>query len=375
MALPFFPAGHGQPAGARLDGARITLIDPRRDASLPAGPEPGGHGAEAGGLRRLQSPRDWLPGRGRPGAGKRGRRRSGSEDGLDRRRHDRLPMTGSSWRRGWCLTTTRSRASRSTSWARTGSARFMRGPSMPPAPGPPRSLHRTGGTAIFSRPATEMKCAGAPLKHAFLIDDIARRRQRRQGQDGLYGAAGALFGVPIVAEKVRMLFQDRGIGTMMKRTLTAIDPGREARDLFHRKRTEEIDYDYLHVIPPQRAPEFIRQSGLAWADRWTDQGWVEVDPGHSAPPPPPRDLRAGRRGRGAQGQDRGEREMAGAGGRGSPRRRPRRHEGTETYDGYTSCPLITRIGRAMLVEFDYHDNLVPSFPGVIARSRSCGSAG
>lgn len=44
-------------------------------------------------------------------------------------------------------------------------------------------------------------------------------------------------------------------------------------------------------------------------------------------------------------------------------------EGRETparYNGYTSCPMITRIGRAMLVEFDYNDNLVPSFPGVIA---------
>jgi sulfide:quinone oxidoreductase len=38
----------------------------------------------------------------------------------------------------------------------------------------------------------------------------------------------------------------------------------------------------------------------------------------------------------------------------------------ETYNGYTSCPLITRVGRAMLVEFDYNDNLVPSFPGIIA---------
>ena len=36
------------------------------------------------------------------------------------------------------------------------------------------------------------------------------------------------------------------------------------------------------------------------------------------------------------------------------------------YTGYTSCPLITRLGRAMLVEFDYQNNLVPSFPGVIA---------
>lgn len=43
--------------------------------------------------------------------------------------------------------------------------------------------------------------------------------------------------------------------------------------------------------------------------------------------------------------------------------------GTESplsYDGYTSCPLITRLGRAMLVEFDYRNNLVPSFPGVVA---------
>ena len=41
-------------------------------------------------------------------------------------------------------------------------------------------------------------------------------------------------------------------------------------------------------------------------------------------------------------------------------------ESTARYDGYTSCPLITRVGRAMLVEFDYKDNLVPSFPGLIA---------
>jgi sulfide:quinone oxidoreductase len=39
---------------------------------------------------------------------------------------------------------------------------------------------------------------------------------------------------------------------------------------------------------------------------------------------------------------------------------------TAAYEGYTSCPLITQLGRAMLVEFDYENNLVPSFPGVIA---------
>lgn len=38
----------------------------------------------------------------------------------------------------------------------------------------------------------------------------------------------------------------------------------------------------------------------------------------------------------------------------------------ESYEGYTSCPLITRLGRAMLIEFDYDNNLVYSFPGFIA---------
>ena len=36
------------------------------------------------------------------------------------------------------------------------------------------------------------------------------------------------------------------------------------------------------------------------------------------------------------------------------------------YDSYTSCPLNTRVGQAMLVEFDYENNLLPSFPGLIA---------
>jgi sulfide:quinone oxidoreductase len=58
--------------------------------------------------------------------------------------------------------------------------------------------------------------------------------------------------------------------------------------------------------------------------------------------------------------------MAGAGGRGSPVAAIEGREGTEVYDGYTSCPLITRVGRAMLVEFDYTTTSSPAFPGMIA---------
>ena len=85
-----------------------------------------------------------------------------------------------------------------------------------------------GGTGLFTRPATEMKCAGAPLKHTFLIDDIARRAGNAGKMNMVYAAPqGSLFGVPIVAEKVRMLFGERGVETRMKHTLKAIDAGRE----------------------------------------------------------------------------------------------------------------------------------------------------
>ena len=141
-----------------------------------------------------------------------------------------------------------------------------------------RKFTEEGGIGIFTRPATEMKCAGAPLKHAFLIDDIARRAGNTGKMNMIYTAPqSSLFGVPIVAEKVRMLFEDRGINTIMQRTLTALDAGAKRATFATGDGNEEIDYDYIHVIPPQRAPDFIRQSGLSWSDKWTDQGWVEVD--------------------------------------------------------------------------------------------------
>jgi sulfide:quinone oxidoreductase len=234
-----------------------------------------------------------------------------------------------------------------------------------------------GGIGLFTRPATEMKCAGAPLKHTFLIEDIASRG-RAAGKYEIHYAAPqqALFSVPIVHEKLRMLFEQRAISPHYGRTLKSVDPGAR-RATFVQTKVDpatklevkvdvEMPYDYLHVIPPQRAPEVIRQSGLSWADKWTDQGWVEVD------------MKTLRHRRyhdifalgDVAGVPKGKTAasvkwmvpvvvdhlVAAIEGR----------EGTAVYDGYTSCPMITRVGRAMLIEFDYHNNLVPSFPGVIA---------
>ncbi|WP_126975489.1 NAD(P)/FAD-dependent oxidoreductase [Frigidibacter oleivorans] len=238
-----------------------------------------------------------------------------------------------------------------------------------------RRYAEEGGVGLFTRPATEMKCAGAPLKHTFLIDDIAQRAAPGKHEIRYACPQAALFSVPIVAEKVRMLFGERGIATHYGHTLTAIDPGtrratfatvtRDAAGVETRSDTQ-LDYDYLHVIPPQRAPEVIRQSGLSWADKWVDQGWAEVDQKTLRHLRFPEvfaigDVAGVPKGKTAASvkwqvpvvEDHLVAAIAGG-------------EGTASYDGYTSCPLITRVGRAMLVEFDYNNNLVPSFPGVIA---------
>lgn len=234
-----------------------------------------------------------------------------------------------------------------------------------------------GGVGIFTRPNTEMKCAGAPLKHTFLIEDIASRGGAAGKYEIHYASnSKALFSVPIVHEKLRMLFEERAITPHYDHVLTAVDPGRKTATFatvttdpatkVETKGQVEMPYDYLHVIPPQRAPEVIRQSGLSWADKWTDQGWVEVDQSTLRHLRYPEVFALGD----VAGVPKGKTAasvkwqvpvvedhlIAAIEGR----------EGTEVYGGYTSCPMITRVGRAMLVEFDYKNNLVPSFPGIIA---------
>ncbi len=224
-----------------------------------------------------------------------------------------------------------------------------------------------GGHALFSRPATEMKCAGAPLKYTFLTDDYLRRKGTRDASQITYAAhAGGLFGVPVVNEKVKILFRRQGFDVCWHHVLQAVDMDRKVATFATQEGTEDIEYDFFNVIPPQRAPQVIRDSGLSWEDRWTDQGWIEVDMGTLRHARYPNvfgigDINGVPKGKTAASvkwhlpvvEDHLVSELAG-------------REGTTIYNGYTSCPLITRVGRAMLVEFDYQDNLVPSFPGIVA---------
>ncbi|HTN31614.1 MAG TPA: FAD-dependent oxidoreductase [Pseudomonas sp.] len=225
-----------------------------------------------------------------------------------------------------------------------------------------------GGVGVFLRPGTEMKCAGAPLKYTFVTEDYLTRRGNRGKAEIIYNANNkALFSVPIVSEKVRMLFQQRDIKVNYDRVLQSIDPGRRIATFRTPEGTTELGYDFINVIPPMKAPDVVRNSPLPWQQgAWGTEGWLEVDKhtlrhvrysnvfgvGDIAGVPKGKTAASVK----WQVPVAVEHLLADIAGT----------ESTARYDGYTSCPLITRLGRAMLIEFDYQNNLTPSFPGVIA---------
>lgn len=226
----------------------------------------------------------------------------------------------------------------------------------------------TGGVGLFGRPAGEMKCAGAPLKYTFITDDHLRRRNQRSKAELIYMAQSkSLFGVPIVAEKVRMLFQDRGVKVQHEHVIQSIDLGRRIATYRTPGGTAEQTYDFINVVPPMRAPDVVRNSPLPWTEGpFAADGWMEVDRNtlrhkRYANVFGVGDIAGVPKGKTAASV-KWQVPVAVAHLIGDLTGQP----SSESYNGYTSCPLITRLGQAMLIEFDYQDNLVHSFPGVIA---------
>ncbi len=222
----------------------------------------------------------------------------------------------------------------------------------------------TGGVGLFGRPETEMKCAGAPLKITFITDDKARRQGRRDAVELKYNAHNpTVFAVPTVNDKVTEMFAERDIAVNYAHVLKAIDPGGRTATYATEAGDVVLDYDFIHVVPPMRAPDAVRNSPLPWQEgEFAADGWVEADRATLRHPRYPNvfaigDIAGVPRGKTAASVKSQvpvvvENLVAETAGR-TPQ---------ATYNGYTSCPMVTGYGTAMLIEFDYDGTLVPSFP-------------
>ena len=217
-----------------------------------------------------------------------------------------------------------------------------------------------GGTALFTHPNTPIKCGGAPQKIMYLAEDYFRKQGIREKCQVVFGlATGSIFAVPKYAKTLNQIISDRKIDVRFQRNLVEVRPKtREA--VFQNLKTNEeevIPYDMLHVTPPMGPPDFIRQSALA-----NEQGWVDVDKftlqhnkypevfglGDSSSLPTSKTGAAIRKQAPVVAQnivDYIEGKVISA-----------------KYNGYTSCPLVTRYGRVVMAEFDYNGNPEETFP-------------
>ena len=224
------------------------------------------------------------------------------------------------------------------------------------------------GRAIFTQPPMPIKCAGAPQKVIYLSAD----HWTRQGVVGdidiqFHNAGGVLFGVKDYVPALRSYVDKYRIRLNFFHNLVAFDgPAKKAWIDVSKPDTAvervEVEFDMIHVTPPQCAPDFIAVSPLADAS-----GWVDVDQatlrhccyeniwslGDAMNAPSAKTAAAARK----QAPVVADNIIADINGR-SP---------VSQYDGYGSCPLTVERGKIVLAEFGYGGTLQPSFSAMADR--------
>ena len=234
-----------------------------------------------------------------------------------------------------------------------------------------------GGNAVFTQPTTPIKCGGAPQKIAYLSADYFRKNNLADKTNVVFATPGSvIFGVKPIAETLMKVIHRYNIhfkpfyapvkidGENREVTFKSVAPdendcvvneGNILGETMEGSAHIVMPFDMLHLAPPQRAPDFVKDSVLS-----NDAGWLDVDPGtlqHN--------------------------KFNNIFGLGDVAGLPTAKTGaairkqvpivvenlqrliqtqgisSHTYNGYSSCPLVTGYGKMVLAEFDYKKNFIP----------------
>lgn len=218
----------------------------------------------------------------------------------------------------------------------------------------------TGGRALFTHPATPIKCGGAPQKIMYLADNAFRRAGvREKSQVEFFIADPVIFKSKKYAESLLKVIARKDIQVHHRQHLIEIRPtSREAIfENLDTKTVESVQYDLLHVTPPMSAPDLLKRSPLGNKD-----GWVEVDKATLQHVRHPQifslgdcsSLPTSKTGAAIRKQAPVVATNIVSLLKGEPL--------TAQYDGYTSCPLVTGYGKLILAEFDYDLQPKETFP-------------
>lgn len=239
------------------------------------------------------------------------------------------------------------------------------------------------GNAVFTQPTTPIKCGGAPQKIMYLAEDYFRKKGIRDKTNVLYATPGTvIFGVPAFAKTLNKIIHDRDI--IFKPFYAPIRIDAENQDIYFQYSkpgesnctimegnplneeltgaTEiKVHYDMLHIAPPQTSPKFIQESKIS-IQEGPGKGWIDVDIhtmqhkrypnifsiGDVAHLPTAKTGAAIRKQAPVLVKNLLQLIHSGK-------------IGEESYDGYSSCPIVTGYGKMLLCEFKY-DNVQASDP-------------
>lgn len=240
-----------------------------------------------------------------------------------------------------------------------------------------------GGNAVFSQPSTPIKCGGAPQKIMYLAEEAFSKQGVRELTNVIYATpSSVIFGVKEFAKTLDEVIRRKKIITRFFYSPVKIDAEQKkiwfkytkpeediAKALegtsIHEKLVDdqfiEMSYDLLHIAPPQRAPDFIRNSSLAHQDG-PSKGWLNVDIHslqHTVYPSiyglgDVAALPTAKTGAAVRKQvpvvvNNILKQMG------------KNVDEVASYNGYSSCPLVTGYGKMVLAEFKY-DNIRDSDP-------------
>lgn len=234
-----------------------------------------------------------------------------------------------------------------------------------------------GGNAVFTQPATPIKCGGAPQKIAYLAADYFKKKGIADKTNVIFATPGSvIFGVKEIKQTLEQVISRYGIhfkpqytpikidaenkiitfkNTASGENQCVINENNELGETMSGDQIIEMPFDMLHLAPPQTAPDFIKNSSFA-----NDGGWIDVNIhtlqhnkfenvfgiGDAAALPTAKTGAAIRK----------QVPVVVANIEAISKTKAL---GNKVYNGYSSCPLVTGYGKMVLAEFDYDSNFTP----------------
>ena len=232
---------------------------------------------------------------------------------------------------------------------------------------------RKGGRGVFCDTYTKHKCGGAPKKISLLTWDNARKEGTTDRIDmHYYTGSKQLYDVPHFTPRLEEIYRERNIPVDMRCKLRAIDT-HDKKAYFDQTvtladGTESVkkivaEYDFMHFLVPQCAPDFVRESGLSWTEgNLAADGWAMADKetlvhktysniiclGDCAGIPTSKTSAAIRKQLPVATAN-----LVSIMEGGAPEVK---------YNGYAACPIVTEYGKVLMCEFDYDKKPQITFP-------------